>query len=187
MQTELHTPLRGATPTQIKMAQKKRERDERIALAAERLAQSKLMLIAPLVPESPAPVDPDAVVAEWVERQKQLALMPMKETWFSIIEEVPRRPRIEEIQRETIAEFRVSMAEFFSDRRHATVVLPRQVAMFLCKSLTIRSLPEIGRRFGGRDHTTVLHAVRKIERLLKTDSELQATIESIKQKLGVEQ
>jgi chromosomal replication initiator protein len=63
------------------------------------------------------------------------------------------------------------------------VVRPRQVAMYLAKTLTLRSLPEIGRRFGGRDHTTVLHAVRKIENLVSTDSALAEEIELLKRQL----
>lgn len=186
MQTDLHAPLRGATPTQLEIARKKREREERFALAAERLAQSKVVVVAPPV----VPVDPGAAVVRWVERQKQLAPMPMKETWFSIVDEIvtePARPRIEQIQRETIAFFGIPMTELMSERRTADVVRPRQVAMYLSKNLTIRSLPEIGRRFGGRDHTTVLHSVRKIERLLLTDEDVKDAVETIKQKLGVEQ
>jgi chromosomal replication initiator protein len=63
------------------------------------------------------------------------------------------------------------------------VVRPRQIAMYLAKALTLRSLPEIGRRFGGRDHTTVLHAVRKIETLAGSDSALAEEIELLKRLL----
>ncbi|HTP90451.1 MAG TPA: helix-turn-helix domain-containing protein, partial [Xanthobacteraceae bacterium] len=63
------------------------------------------------------------------------------------------------------------------------VVRPRQVAMYLAKVLTLRSLPEIGRRFGGRDHTTVLHAVRKIEALAGNDSAFAEEIEALKRQL----
>jgi chromosomal replication initiator protein len=77
----------------------------------------------------------------------------------------------------------VSRADLLSSRRTANVVRPRQVAMYLAKTLTLRSLPEIGRRFGGRDHTTVLHAVRKIENLVNTDSTLAEEIELLKRQL----
>jgi chromosomal replication initiator protein len=77
----------------------------------------------------------------------------------------------------------VSRADLLSSRRTANVVRPRQVAMYLAKVLTLRSLPEIGRRFGGRDHTTVLHAVRKIENLAGTDSALAEEIEGLKRQL----
>jgi chromosomal replication initiator protein len=77
----------------------------------------------------------------------------------------------------------VSRADLLSSRRTANVVRPRQVAMYLAKILTLRSLPEIGRRFGGRDHTTVLHAVRKIETLAGNDSAFADEIETLKRLL----
>ena len=77
----------------------------------------------------------------------------------------PQRVKIEDIQKLVASHYSVTRADILSSRRTATVVKPRQVAMYLSKALTLRSLPEIGRRFGGRDHTTVLHAVRKIEGL----------------------
>ncbi|PNE09990.1 MAG: chromosomal replication initiation protein DnaA, partial [Beijerinckiaceae bacterium] len=70
-----------------------------------------------------------------------------------------------------------------SARRTASVVRPRQISMYLSKLLTPRSLPEIGRRFGGRDHTTVLHAVRKITGLVTTDATLSEEIELLKRML----
>ena len=76
----------------------------------------------------------------------------------------PKRVKIEDIQKLVATHYNVSRADILSERRTAAVVKPRQIAMYLSKVLTLRSLPEIGRRFGGRDHTTVLHAVRKIER-----------------------
>jgi chromosomal replication initiator protein len=80
-------------------------------------------------------------------------------------------------------QYNVSRADLLSSRRTANVVRPRQVAMYLAKTLTLRSLPEIGRRFGGRDHTTVLHAVRKIENLVHTDAALAEEIELLKRQL----
>lgn len=81
----------------------------------------------------------------------------------------PRRVRIEDIQRVVSRHFNVSKQDLLSSRRTRTIVRPRQIAMYLSKMMTPRSLPEIGRRFGGRDHTTVLHAVRKIEQLMAED------------------
>jgi chromosomal replication initiator protein len=95
----------------------------------------------------------------------------------------PKRVKIEEIQRIVARQYNVSRADLLSSRRTANVVRPRQVAMYLAKLLTLRSLPEIGRRFGGRDHTTVLHAVRKIESLVNTDSSLAEEIEVLKRQL----
>jgi chromosomal replication initiator protein len=95
----------------------------------------------------------------------------------------PKRVRIEDIQRVVARQYNVSRADLLSSRRTANVVRPRQVAMYLAKVLTLRSLPEIGRRFGGRDHTTVLHAVRKIEALAGNDAALAEEIESLKRQL----
>lgn len=76
------------------------------------------------------------------------------------------RERVDIIQKLACAAFHITRAEIKSPRRDRTVVMARQVAMYLCKTLTQQSLPAIGRRFGGRDHTTVLHAVRKAEAIL---------------------
>jgi chromosomal replication initiator protein len=95
----------------------------------------------------------------------------------------PKRVKIEDIQKLVASHYSVSRADILSSRRTAAVVKPRQVAMFLAKMLTPRSLPEIGRRFGGRDHTTVLHAVRKIEALLQNDPTLRDTLELLKRML----
>jgi chromosomal replication initiator protein len=94
-----------------------------------------------------------------------------------------KRVRIEDIQRVVARQYNVSRADLLSSRRTANVVRPRQVAMYLAKVLTLRSLPEIGRRFGGRDHTTVLHAVRKIEGLVGSDGALAEEIEVLKRQL----
>ena len=92
----------------------------------------------------------------------------------------PRRVRIEDIQRVVAKHYNVSRQELVSNRRTRVIVKPRQIAMYLAKSLTPRSFPEIGRRFGGRDHTTVLHAVRKIEDLITGDTKLSHEIELLK-------
>lgn len=92
----------------------------------------------------------------------------------------PRRVRIEDIQRVVAKHYNVSRQELVSSRRTRVVVMPRQIAMYLSKTLTPRSFPEIGRRFGGRDHTTVLHAVRKIEELVSADTKLSHEIELLK-------
>jgi chromosomal replication initiator protein len=95
----------------------------------------------------------------------------------------PKRVKIEDIQKLVANRYNVSRADILSERRTAAVVRPRQIAMYLSKSLTLRSLPEIGRRFGGRDHTTVLHAVRKIEQSLTSDIALNEEIELLKRML----
>jgi chromosomal replication initiator protein len=95
----------------------------------------------------------------------------------------PKRVKIEDIQKLVANHYSVSRADILSSRRTAVVVRPRQIAMFLAKTLTLRSLPEIGRRFGGRDHTTVLHAVRKIEALSANDLALRDELELLKRML----
>jgi chromosomal replication initiator protein len=95
----------------------------------------------------------------------------------------PRRIRVEDILRIVAKHYGVSRADLLSSRRTANVVRPRQIAMYLAKTLTLRSLPEIGRRFGGRDHTTVLHAVRKIEGLVQGDKGLAEEIDALKRLL----
>ncbi len=95
----------------------------------------------------------------------------------------PKRVKIEDIQKLVANHYNVSRADILSSRRTATVVRPRQIAMYLSKALTLRSLPEIGRRFGGRDHTTVLHAVRKIEALSGKEAALAEELELLKRLL----
>jgi chromosomal replication initiator protein len=113
------------------------------------------------------------VTLEMAEREVRDLIRPQE----------PRRVKIEEIQRVVARQYNVSRADLLSSRRTANVVRPRQVAMYLAKTLTLRSLPEIGRRFGGRDHTTVLHAVRKIENLVNNDLSLAEEIELLKRQL----
>ena len=96
----------------------------------------------------------------------------------------PKRIKIEEIQKLVATHYNVSRSDLLSARRTAAVVRPRQIAMYLAKVLTLRSLPEIGRRFGGRDHTTVLHAVRKIEGLAAKDASLSEVLELLKRLLS---
>jgi chromosomal replication initiator protein len=114
-----------------------------------------------------------AVTLEMAEREMRDLIRPAE----------PKRVRIEDIQRVVARQYNVSRADLLSSRRTANVVRPRQVAMYLAKILTLRSLPEIGRRFGGRDHTTVLHAVRKIEALAGNDSAFAEEIEALKRQL----
>jgi chromosomal replication initiator protein len=113
------------------------------------------------------------ITLEMAEREIRDLIRPME----------PKRVKIEDIQRVVARQYNVSRADLLSSRRTANVVRPRQVAMYLAKTLTLRSLPEIGRRFGGRDHTTVLHAVRKIEGLVNTDNALAEEIELLKRQL----
>ncbi|MGZ5849005.1 MAG: chromosomal replication initiator protein DnaA [Methyloceanibacter sp.] len=95
----------------------------------------------------------------------------------------PRRVRIDDILRTVSKHYGVNRGDLLSGRRNRSIVRPRQIGMYLAKLLTSRSLPEIGRRFGNRDHTTVLHAIRKIEQLMNDDDQLREEIELLKRLL----
>jgi chromosomal replication initiator protein len=94
-----------------------------------------------------------------------------------------KRITVDDIQKAVAEHFGLKQADLLSERRTRAVARPRQAAMYLAKQLTTRSLPDIGRRFGGRDHTTVLHAVRRIEELRAQDPTLAADIEAVARKL----
>ena len=87
---------------------------------------------------------------------------------------------IEEIQKKVADHYNIRLTDMHSPRRSRSVARPRQVAMYLAKLITSRSLPEIGRKFGGRDHTTVMHAVKKIEELKQVDTNFNEDIELLK-------
>ena len=91
-----------------------------------------------------------------------------------------RKITIEEIQKKVAEHFNIRLTDMHSPRRSRSVARPRQIAMYLAKSITSRSLPEIGRKFGGRDHTTVMHAVKKIEELKQEDSNFNEDIDLLK-------
>lgn len=94
-----------------------------------------------------------------------------------------RRITVDEIQKTVADHFSLKQADLLSERRTRSVARPRQIAMYLCKQHTTRSYPDIGRRFGGRDHTTVLHGVRKIEELLPKDDQIARDVEALTRKL----
>jgi len=94
-----------------------------------------------------------------------------------------RRITVDEIQKTVADHFSLKQADLLSERRTRAVARPRQIAMWLCKQHTTRSYPDIGRRFGGRDHTTVLHGVRKIEELMAQDDQIARDVETLTRKL----
>lgn len=107
----------------------------------------------------------------------------VEEVLANVLRANQRRISIDEIQTQVAEHFKIRKAEMTSARRAREVARPRQVAMYLSKQLTPKSLPDIGRRFGGRDHTTVIHAVKQIERLRASDSELDADIRLLTRQL----
>ena len=94
-----------------------------------------------------------------------------------------RKVTIEEIMRKVAEYYHLRMNDLMSARRARVVARPRQVAMYLAKTLTSKSLPEIGRKFGGRDHTTVIHAVKRVEELKQTDSQIADDVELLRRML----
>ncbi len=94
-----------------------------------------------------------------------------------------RKISIEEIQRKVAEHYHIRLSDLIGPKRVRNFARPRQVAMYLCKQLTARSLPEIGRRFGGRDHTTVMHGVKRIEELRIKDSQIADDIELLRRAL----
>jgi chromosomal replication initiator protein len=107
----------------------------------------------------------------------------VEEVLANVLRANQRRISIDEIQTQVAEHYRIRKAEMTSARRAREVARPRQVAMYLSKQLTPKSLPDIGRRFGGRDHTTVIHAVKQIEKLRAQDSELDADIRLLTRQL----
>ena len=123
------------------------------------------------------------LVARAGERLSKLSMDEVQAIVRPHLREVERRITVDDIQKATAEHFGLKQQDLLCERRTRAVARPRHVAMYLAKSLTTRSYPDIGRRFGGRDHTTVLHAVRRIETLKGEDAALAADIEALTRKL----
>ncbi|MCH7634019.1 MAG: chromosomal replication initiator protein DnaA [Proteobacteria bacterium] len=111
---------------------------------------------------------------------RDITLEATQEVLHDLLRANDRRVTIEEIQKRVAEHFNIRISDMHSARRARAVARPRQVAMYLAKQLTSRSLPEIGRKFGGRDHTTVMHAVRKVEELRSGDSDFSEDVELLR-------
>ena len=114
---------------------------------------------------------------------RAITLETTQEVLQDLLRSSDRRITIEEIQKKVAEHFTIKLAEMSSARRSRQVARPRQIAMYLAKQLTSRSLPEIGRKFGGRDHTTVMHAVRKVEELKGSDTNFAEDVELLRRML----
>lgn len=114
---------------------------------------------------------------------REINLDMTQECLADVLRASERKVTIDEIIRKVADHYNLRMSDLLSARRARQVARPRQVAMYLAKTLTSKSLPDIGRRFGGRDHTTVIHAVRKIEELRKTDSQIAEDVELLRRML----
>jgi len=123
------------------------------------------------------------IVAHADVAKQAITLESTQEVLQDLLRSHDRRITIDEIQRKVAEHYNIRLADMHSARRSRNVARPRQVAMFLAKQLTARSLPEIGRKFGGRDHTTVMHAVRKVEELVVEDVSFAQDVEVIKRAL----
>jgi chromosomal replication initiator protein len=115
--------------------------------------------------------------------QRPISVEMAQEVLRDLLRANDRRVTIDEIQKAVVDHYAIRMADMTSSRRSRAIARPRQVAMYLAKQLTPRSLPEIGKRFGGRDHTTVMHACRQIEKLSAEDRQLADDLEQIKRRL----
>lgn len=176
-----------------RLHQEHKERLNRIALRAvpdhpvECLSASERVARAP----TPRLVIERSTFAAWVERQDRLHPLPapFKEPWFSIEDDGEpvveiKKVDVAAIQKACARHFGLTMAEFFTRTRHAKIVFARQTAMFLCRKLTTHSLPYIGKRFRGMDHSTALHGIRRTEAKMKADPEFRATVEALAQEVG---
>ncbi len=114
---------------------------------------------------------------------RDITLETTQELLHDLLRSYDRRVTVEDIQRKVAEHFNIKVSDMSSARRTRLVARPRQVAMYLAKTLTSRSLPEIGRRFGNRDHTTVMHAVRKVEELIETDPSFAEDVELLRRML----
>ncbi|UKJ73971.1 chromosomal replication initiator protein DnaA [Azospirillum brasilense] len=114
---------------------------------------------------------------------RAISLESTQEVLHDLLRANDRRVTIDEIQKRVAEHFNIRVADMHSARRARAVARPRQVAMYLAKQLTARSLPEIGRKFGGRDHTTVMHAVKKVEELRTTDPAFAEDVELLRRML----
>ena len=125
----------------------------------------------------------NTLVARAGERLSKLSLDESQTILRPHLSKGDKRITVDDIQKATAEHFGMKQADLLSERRTRAVARPRQAAMYLAKQMTTRSLPDIGRRFGGRDHTTVLHAVRRIEELKAGDAVLAADLEAIARRL----
>lgn len=124
------------------------------------------------------------VVAHAQFTQQPISLTLVKSALHDLLMAHAQLVTIDSIQQTTCKYYNIKRSEMLSKRRNIALARPRQIAMYLCKQLTSKSLPEIGEAFGGRDHTTVLHANRKIEELNQTEADIRDDIQQIKELLS---
>jgi chromosomal replication initiator protein len=116
---------------------------------------------------------------------REITLDMAREAMKDIIVEKTRDITIEMIQKHVAEHFRIKVSEMKSDKRIKTLVVPRLIAIYICRELTKASYPEIGDKFGGKDHSTIIHSVKKIEKQMASDPEFKGIVEEIKKKLFI--
>lgn len=114
---------------------------------------------------------------------RPLSVESAQEVLRDLLRSNDRRVTAEDIQQHVCEFYRIKLTDMLSETRQKSIVVPRQIAMHLCKKLTTLSMPDIGRRFGGRDHTTVLHSLRKIQNDMKSNAELSRQLDILEQTL----
>jgi chromosomal replication initiator protein len=113
----------------------------------------------------------------------EITLSMAREVMKDIIVEKTKEITVEMIQKFVADHFRIKVSELKSDKRIKTLVVPRQIAIYICRELTKASYPEIGEKFGGKDHSTIIHSVKKIEKQMAGDADFKGTVEDIKKRL----
>jgi chromosomal replication initiator protein len=114
---------------------------------------------------------------------KEITMELTQECLADFLRASERKITVEEIQRKVSDHYNIRLSDLIGPKRVRTFARPRQIAMYLCKQLTSRSLPEIGRRFGGRDHTTIMHGVKRIEELKQLDGQIAEDVEMLRRAL----
>lgn len=165
----------------------RRVRERRAADASFEIPEEVMALLAERLTESGRELEGaiTRLFATWQYTRTPITLDLVETTIRDLVNGVePKRIRIEDIQRLVSRHYGVSKGDLLSPRRHRSIVWPRQIGMYLSKQLTTRSLPEIGRRFGNRDHTTVLHAIRKVQNEITGDNRLKDELDELSKLLN---
>ena len=163
-----------------------------------RILRSKCALLGRMVPEEVLAFLAEKIVSSVRELEgalnrliahaelagRPLSVAGAEEILQDLLRAGDRRTTVEDIQKKVAGHYNIRLTDMHSPRRARPVARPRQVAMYLCKALTEHSLPEIGRKFGGRDHTTIMHGVRKVEELMAADPSFRQDVETLKRAIA---
>jgi chromosomal replication initiator protein len=172
--------LHQANPELIRQYQERKARIARMeGRAFHKQAVAPVEVISNVIELHAEPTEAQKMAA-WTARQVAM------QGWFKAAHddgEDGLRPKLRVIKKVVAAKFNVRILDMESKRRTADVVFPRQLAAYLCKTMTLKSLPEIGREFGNRDHTTILHAARKFTALEANNPEIATMIRELKSEI----